>query len=566
MWDLSCPDWEQRMRAGRSIIPSLPLHEAQARDGLAFYDEFRLPDAVADPDGLPARLGDATGEWWRDLVRVAFGSFDPVSNIRSIRDIFCMAPKGSSKTTYAAGLILAVMLMNRRRNCQAIFVGPTQSISDRAYEQAIGMITQDKAAERRFRMVDHEKTIIDRITNAEMKVKTFDVNILTGGILIFALVDELHLLGRNVHTTKVLRQIRGGLDKTPEGLLLITTTQSDEEPVGAFRDELIYARKIRDGAFRGQDIRPMLPVLYEFPPRIAKDPEQWQDPDNWPMVMPNLGRSVHLRDLVPDWRSEQEKGPRPAQIWASQHLNIEIGVGIHTDHWVGGDYWAQTAEKGLDLESLIKRCEVAVLGADGGGLDDLLGATVIGREKDTGRWLSWSRAWAHPIVLERRKSIATELQDLEKTGDLVFIEQIGDDVMAVADIAEQLADAGLLPAENAIGIDQIGIGQLPNELASRGFVHPRVVAITQGYRMQGAIKTTERELAAGNLLHADQQLMAWCIANCRVEPRGNAILITKQVSGTAKIDPVMAMFNAVALMSLNPAAAPEYQMIFLGAA
>jgi phage terminase large subunit-like protein len=33
---------------------------------------------------------------------------------------------------------------------------------------------------------------------------------------------------------------------------------------------------------------------------------------------------------------------------------------------------------------------------------------------------------------------------------------------------------------------------------------------------------------------------------------GNGMRITKQDSGVGKIDPVIAMFNAVALMSLNP--------------
>jgi len=39
-----------------------------------------------------------------------------------------------------------------------------------------------------------------------------------------------------------------------------------------------------------------------------------------------------------------------------------------------------------------------------------------------------------------------------------------------------------------------------------------------------------------------------------VEPAGNAIRITKQISGTGKIDPLMAAFNAVALMAMNPEA------------
>jgi len=68
----------------------------------------------------------------------------------------------------------------------------------------------------------------------------------------------------------------------------------------------------------------------------------------------------------------------------------------------------------------------------------------------------------------------------------------------------------------------------------------------------GAIKTAERKLADGSLRHGGARLMSWAVANARVEPKGNAIIITKQASGTAKIDPLMAAFNAIALMSTNP--------------
>ena len=46
-----------------------------------------------------------------------------------------------------------------------------------------------------------------------------------------------------------------------------------------------------------------------------------------PEPKPNLGRSVHLPTLVPDWETEKAKGVNAIAIWASQHLNIEIGIG-----------------------------------------------------------------------------------------------------------------------------------------------------------------------------------------------------------------------------------------------
>ena len=53
------------------------------------------------------------------------------------------------------------------------------------------------------------------------------------------------------------------------------------------------------------------------------------------------------------------------------------------------------------------------------------------------------------------------------------------------------------------------------------------------------------------------------MGNARVEPKGNAITITKKASRAAKIDPLMAAFNAVALMAANPAGPKKYQMIIL---
>ena len=260
--------------------------------------------------------------------------------------------------------------------------------------------------------------------------------------------------------------------------------------------------------------------------------------------------------LVEEFGTAKQKGPEEIARWASQHLNIEIGLGLQSDHWPAAAYWLQAAGDEITLNTIIERCEVAVVGIDGGGLDDLCGIAVIGRERGTGRWLLWNHAIAHPKVLDDRKAIAAQLQDFAAPQELTFVgaarEYAQEIAEKAADIVDRLNAAGLLPAKGAIGLDRIGIDTLPDELRGREYSEEQIVGITQGFALSGKIATTSFKLFDGSLVHADQKLMAWCVSNARLETKGNAILITKQASGTAKIDPLMATFNAVALMSMNP--------------
>lgn len=239
----------------------------------------------------------------------------------------------------------------------------------------------------------------------------------------------------------------------------------------------------------------------------------------------------------------------------------------------------KNADPTLTLASLLDRSEVVVVGIDGGGLEDLLGMAAIGRERTATatddpepteneeesaaiarlskrRWLHWAHAWAHPSVLERRKEIAPRLLDFQADGDLTIVERIGEDVAQLADFVALIRDAGLLPDKAAIGVDQAGLGGVVDEIAERDIdTSPEagiVVGIPQGWKMMNAIKTVERKLAGGAFIHSGSRLMAWCVGNAKVVPVGNAISITKQASGFAKIDPLMATFDAAALMALNP--------------
>ena len=145
---------------------------------------------------------------------------------------------------------------------------------------------------KRFHVVDHKKTIRDRRNKAFVKVKIFDMKVMTGSKPIGVLIDELHVMGSIHCAARVVGQIRGALES--KKLLLIITTQSDEPPAGVFRAELQYARAVRAG--RIVELR-MLPLLNEFPEAMQTDRSKPRaDPTYWPMVMPNsAGRFTSIR-------------------------------------------------------------------------------------------------------------------------------------------------------------------------------------------------------------------------------------------------------------------------------
>jgi phage terminase large subunit-like protein len=508
-----------------------------------------MPDLIGQP-----LLKEAGADWGRDAIRAIFGSWDRTANTREIDEFFFLIPKKSVKTGTAAEIALTALLFNQRPGAEFVLLGPSKEIASRAYNHAANTIRADREGflQKRFHPKDNIKEIFDRTNRATVKVLTFDTGIATGVKPVGIVIDELHEISKISSASDVIVQLRGGMIGNPEAFMVFITTQSVDPPAGVFLTELKKARGIRDG--RIKNIK-TLPVLYEYPEEIIRSGE-WKDPKIWGWVNPNLGKSITIARLEALYAAALEAGEHEVKKWASQHLNIEIGISLGSNEWEGARHWEACAEKTLTLPDLLRRCDVVVGGIDGGGLDDLLGLCFIGREISTRKWLHWIHAWCHSSVLGLRKEIAPRLQDFAALGQLTIVDHVGDDVMEVCDYIELVEDAGLFPEKGAIGVDPVGITDIIDELERRNFDVSketlRIVNITQGWQLTNHIKSLARRVAAKDIVHGNQALMAWCIGNAKVEPRGNAIAITKEAAGRAKIDPLMATFNATALMSRNP--------------
>ena len=194
------------------------------------------------------------------------------------------------------------------------------------------------------------------------------------------------------------------------------------------------------------------------------------------------------------------------------------------------------------------------MGVDGGGLDDLLGVAVIGREIATRRWLIWAKAWADPIVLERRKDIAEVLRDFAKAGDLVICGYPGQAHEEVAALIEQVIDTGLFPEEDGVGLDSGQVAPILEALAERKIDGPLLCGIRQGGGLRGPIWNMELKLKAKAVVHGGQPMMNWIVGNAKSTRVGSMVVIEKVQQGVAKIDPLIAILNAAELMGRNPVA------------
>lgn len=554
-WDTSCLDWAARLRAGESIIPP-PIFPERAAEALEVFKQLKIVDAPGSPT-----FGEACDRWVFDIVASIFGAYDAESGRRLITEWFILVPKKNSKSTIAAGIMMTALILNWRQSAEFSILAPTIEIANNSYAPARDMCSErtDEELNALMQVQTHVKTITHRESGATLKVVAADNNTVGGKKGVGTLIDELWLFGKVANAENMLREATGGLASRPEGFTIFLTTQSDEPPAGVFAQKLQYARDVRDG--KVIDPR-FVPIIYEFPDEMVKAGEH-RDPNNFGMVNPNLGYSVDREFLEREFMKAQNDGEESMRGFLAKHLNVEIGLSLRSDRWAGGDFWEQAADETLSgpggLDALLARSEVAVVGIDGGGLDDLLGLAVIGRERGTRKWLHWAHAWAHRIVLKRRKDIAPALLDFERDGDLTIVDLPGKDVTEVADIVCRIRDLGLLPEKLAVGVDAAGIGDIVDELTAPGrdITMDQIIAISQGWKLNGAIKTTERKIAGGEMVHGGSRLMNSCVGNARIVQVGNAISITKQASGTAKIDPLMGTFDAVSLMSLNPAGAGQ---------
>lgn len=556
VWSTACPDWERRIVARESLIPFSPLFPSEAQRALTVFKSLKIVDLPKIRDAATGEwryqtFGDACDQWVFDFVAAIFGAYDAQSGVRLISDFLLLISKKNAKSTIAAGIMVTAAIINWRAFQELTILAPTITVAMNSFQPAAGMIRADERLNTLFHIRDHLRLIKNRNTEAELKIIAADTETLGGSKSGFVLVDELWIFGKRHNANAMLKEATGGLSSRPEGFKIALTTHSDEPPAGVMREKLEYARAVRDGEI---DDPKFLGVLYEWPEQLRKA-QAYLNPKYFYITNPNINRSVQSDWIASELIKEQRGEGEGLQLFLAKHLNVEIEGKLRVDRWAGADNWADCANRSITFEELLRRCEVIVAFTDNGGSDDLFGFTVAGRERDTGKWLFWSRAFALKKVLKVRPGIASKLKDFVKEGSLTLYDRGSEIIAAVIGYLKRISDASLFPEKAGIGVDNGHYGVIVDEFAKAGFEEPLLCGVNpQAWSMNSAIESVDWKLVDREIEHDGSALMAWCVSNAKVEKRKNMQLITKEVSGAAKIDPLIAALGAAKLLEANPVA------------
>ena len=542
----ACPDWAERIRAKQSLVPCGALYPDQAQKALSIFKQLILTDVAGSPP-----IGAISRQWIDDFVGAIFGAYNQETGDRLIQEFFLLISKKNAKSTISAGIMLTALILNWRKDAEFFIIAPTVEVANNSFKPIKSMIRADHELNALFKVQDHVRTITHLGNGATLKVIAADSETLAGIKGSGVLIEEVWLFGKRAKASDMFTEAKGGLASRPEGFVIYLSTHSDEQPAGVFSDLLKRGRDVRDGKVINNRF---LPVLYEFPPEMLASGEHLQ-PENFYITNPNLGASVSEAFLLGEYHTAKQDGELAVRRFMAKHLNVPIGIALANDYWAGAEFWQrQGSLKACDLDYIMKYSDVITVGVDGGGLDDLFGLSVMGRDAQCGdQFFCWTHAWAHPIVLQRRKEIAAQLQDFAKQGDLTLVQAVGDDIHDIAMLLMRIERTGKLAG---VGFDRYGISDLLERLRELGLSDELMYDVPQGYRLNGYVKTLERWLAGGKVHHNGSPMMSWVVGNARVEIRGNNVHITKNASGSAKIDPLMALFDAVSVMASNPE--PQY--------
>jgi phage terminase large subunit-like protein len=480
-------------------------------------------------------LKHSTGEYagkafdlmpWQEneIIRPLFGTLNP-DGTRQFRTCYVEVPRKNGKTETGAGVSLYLLFADEEPGAQVYSAAGDRMQAGLIFTAATPMVRQCASLERKARIIESQKRIVNYSTNSFYQVLSAEAYSKHGLNAHGILFDELHSQP-NRELWDVLTTSQGS--RRQPLIFVMTTAGYDRNSIGWEIHD--YAQKVKDGVVNDPTF---LPVIYAAP-----EDADWTNEDVWRDCNPALSAFRNIDEIRSLCQRAQEI---PALEMTFRRLYLNQWVNS-VERWLPLDKWdlcgGEVDERnlqgrpcycGLDLASTTDLTALSfVFPQDDGSYDVLLhfwipGDTAAGKEtRDRVPYREWARQG--------------------------FITLTEGNVIDYNFIIQYLADQAELYDIQELAFDRWGSQKLTTDLTEKGFVVDaktpgrHLVPFGQGYvSMSAPTKELMNLVLGGKIRHGNNPVLRWNADNMVVtqDPAGN--LKPDKSKATNKIDGMVAL-------------------------
>lgn len=526
--------------------------ERKANYAIRFIESLKL---TADFHGQPFVLMD----WARKATADIFGTVNE-RGLRTFRHVYMEVPKKNSKSQWGSSLGLLQLFNKAEPNGEIILAaGDKEQARKDLYAPLVEMIDQEPALEKRVRITDSMREIVNKETGTKLKVISHEAYTKHGWNISFALMDELHAWpSRDLYD--ILTHGAGMARRQPLWVVL-TTAGDDPDRVSVCWEQHEVAKKViaaRRSGDLSMDIPEWYPVIYSY------EGEDIYNPENWKKANPALGVTFPVETMQ---AMANEAKINPAKERLFRWLNLNQWTTSKLSNWLPLDLFDSTVGTWSRADLLGLDC---YLGGDFSTTTDLSAVCLVfpPQEKDGKVLEDWRVIWdcwiPEDTMIERAREDHVPYDKWAAEG---WIHPTEGNQIDYDTIESRIWELSNLYNILECGMDLSFATMLIQHLQKDAPKSDWVIEVPQQYstmtdpinfveillrQKRAVIDDDGNEQSAPMLTHESNPVARWCFGNASIAMNGNAQKkLVKEHKGrslvrTKRIDLVIAWINAIA--------------------
>lgn len=464
--------------------------------------------------------------WQHEIVSTFYGTMRE-QGLRQYQFLYLEIPKKNGKSELAASLGLYHTFADGEMRGEVYVCAADKENASIVFNVALTMIELCPSLQKRAKITESKKEILDRKTGTKFKVMSAEAYSKHGYKPSCVIFDELHAQP-NRDLWDVMTFGSGSARKAPVWIVLTTAGDDpDRQSIGWEQHE--YARKIKEGEIVDDT---WLPLIYG----AAEDADIY-DEKTWYAANPSLGHTIPIETVRQEALKARNSEPTERLF---RWLRLNQWISIKRTGWLPLTLFDQTIGNWSRADLIGKRCYA---GQDLGSTTDLSSVVLIfPPQSGIPDWRVIFEAWIPEESMRER-----ERRDKVPFSNWVkhkYIHATQGDVTDYEYIESRIIALSKEYNIRILGTDKWNSRMLTQRLQKQGM---QVIEIAQNVAgMSPAMKEIEYKLRSGEMSHELQPVARWCFGNVKVHLDGNENMKPMKDKSTGRIDITVAWINAMA--------------------